>query len=245
MVVLHMKHFLLLVFAVCSLSAQDTGVDYFGWDGRLVYEANSIKSEGLKDVSRFMSDAAQYVYVGVPSALYAYSVLATEFDKPTMDRRYAAETGIQALTSLGITYGIAVATKIIVDRERPYQAYPGLIVNGEGKNDKYLSSFPSGHSAGAAVIATTMMLRYPKWYVIAPSVGYTLWMGFSRMNLGVHYLTDVLTGYAVGAGVANGVHVLSKELFNIAEPLLPADGSIAVGMAGTPTTPIFTISMTF
>jgi hypothetical protein len=240
-----MKHFIVLMLAVCSLSAQDVDVDYFGWDGRLVYEINSIKSEGLKNVSRFMSDAASTVYVAVPASLYAYGVLASELDKPSADRRYAAETGIQALTTLGITYGIAVATKIIVDRERPYQAYPGLIVNGEGKNDKYLSSFPSGHSAGAAAIATTMMLRYPKWYVIAPSIGYTLWMGFSRMNLGVHYLTDVLAGYAVGAGVAYGVHVLSKELFSIAEPLLPADGSIVVGMAGTPTTPIFTISMNF
>ena len=240
-----MKHFIVLMFAVCSLSAQDVGVDYFGWDGRVVYEINSIKSEGLKNVSRFMSDAASTVYVTVPASIYAYSVLASELDKPSADRRYAAETGIQALTTLGITYGIAVATKIIVDRERPYLAYPGMIINGEGQNDKYLSSFPSGHSAGAAAIATTMMLRYPKWYVIVPSVGYTLWMGFSRMNLGVHYLTDVLAGYAVGAGVAYGVHLLSKELFSIAEPLLPSDGSVAVGMAGTPTAPIFTISMNF
>ena len=233
------------MFAVCSLSAQDVGVDYFGWDGRIVYEINSIKSEGLKDVSRFVSDAATTVYVAVPASLYAYGVLATGLDKPSADRRYMAETGMQALTTIGITYGIVVATKLIVDRERPYQAYPGMIINGEGQNDKYLSSFPSGHSAGAAAIAATMILRHPKWYVIVPSVGYTLWMGFSRMNLGVHYLTDVLAGYAVGAGVAYGVHVLSKELFSIAEPLLPADGSIAVGMAGTPTTPIFTISMNF
>jgi membrane-associated phospholipid phosphatase len=240
-----MKHFIVLMFAVCSLSAQDAGVDYFGWDGQLVYEVNSIKSEGLKDVSRFVSDAASTVYVTVPASLYAYGVLASELDKPSADKRYSAETGIQALTTLGITYGIVVATKHIVGRDRPYKAYPGLIVNGEPNNDKYLSSFPSGHSAGAAAIATTMMLRYPKWYVIAPSIGYTLWMGFSRMNLGVHYLTDVLAGYAVGAGVAYGVHVLSKELFSLSEPLLPADGSIAVGMAGTPSTPIFTISMNF
>ena len=245
MVVLHMKHFLLVVMAACSLSAQEVGVDYFGWDGRLVYEANSIKSEGLKNVSRFVSDAASTVYVVIPTSLYAYGMLASEFDQPSANKRYAAETGLQAATSLGITYAIAVATKIIVDRERPYQAYPGLIVNGEGKNDKYLSSFPSGHSAGAAAIATTMILRYPKWYVIAPSVGYTLWMGFSRMNLGVHYLTDVLAGYALGAGIAYGVHALSSELFKLTEPILPAEGSIAVGMAGTPTTPIFTISMNF
>ncbi|MBM4178167.1 MAG: phosphatase PAP2 family protein [Ignavibacteria bacterium] len=241
-----MKHFIVLLVAAISAYAHPADVDYFGWDGRIVYEASSIKSEGLKGVSKCMSDAAQYVYVGVPSALYTYGVVASALDQPTADRRYASETGIQALTSLGITYGIAVATKIIVDRERPYLAYPGLIANGEGpENDKYLSSFPSGHSAGAAAIATTMMLRYPKWYVIAPSVGYALWMGFSRLNLGVHYLTDVLAGYAIGAGVAYGVHVVSKELFNVAEPILPAGVGLAVGMAGTPTTPLFTISMNF
>jgi hypothetical protein len=71
-----MKHFIVLMLAVCSLSAQDVDVDYFGWDGRLVYEINSIKSEGLKNVSRFMSDAASTVYVAVPASLYAYAVLA-------------------------------------------------------------------------------------------------------------------------------------------------------------------------
>lgn len=240
-----MKHFIAVLFAVCTVSAQQTDIDYLSWDGRLVYDANSIKSEGLKNVSRFVSDAASTVYVVVPTSLYAYGVLASEIDKPSADNRYAAETGIQSITALGITYAIAVATKIIVDRARPYVAYPGLIVNGEAKNDKYLSSFPSGHSAGAAAIATTMILRYPTWYVIVPSVGYSLWMGFSRMNLGVHYLTDVLAGYAIGAGIAYGVHALSNELFKLTEPLLPADGSIVVGMAGTPTTPIFTISMNF
>lgn len=241
-----MKHFILLVLAACTVSAQDVGVDYLSWDGRLVYDINSIKSEGLKDVSRFMSDAASTVYVTLPTALYAYGVLGSEFGTPSAEKRYAAETGLQAATALGITYGIAVATKIVVDRARPYQAYPGLIVNGEGNNDKYLSSFPSGHSAGAAALATTMILRYPdKWYVIAPSIGYSLWMGFSRMNLGVHYTTDVLAGYAIGAGIAYGVHAISKHVFDVAEPLLPADGSVAVGLSGTPTTPIFMLSMNF
>ncbi len=242
-----MKHIIVLLLTVCSISAQETDVDYFGWDGRLVYEVNSIRSEGLKDVSRFMSDGASYVYAGLPGALYLYGVIASAADMPTADRRYMSETGVQAVTALGITYGIVVATKILVDRERPYQAFPGLIVNGEGQNDKYLSSFPSGHSAGAAAIATTLMLRYPHWYVIAPSIGYSLWMGFSRMNLGVHYITDVLAGYAVGAGIAYGVHLLSNELFGLVNPLLPGDAAtsttMGVGMRGS--IPLFTMSMNF
>jgi acetylornithine deacetylase/succinyl-diaminopimelate desuccinylase-like protein len=66
-----------------------------------------------------------------------------------------------------------------------------------------------------------------------------------RTTRGVHYFTDVLGGYAIGAGVACGVHLLSNELFKLAEPILPSDGSIAVGLGGTPTNPVFTLSMSF
>lgn len=235
----------LLLLVPCTVHAQQPDLGTLNWDGRIVYECNSIKSEGLKEVSRFISDGARTIYIGTPIALYTYGVLASAIDEPSAANRYAAETGLQASTTLVMAYAIAVAAKNIVNRERPYVAHPDLIVNGEGRVDTHMNSFPSGHSTGTAAIATTMILRYPTWYVIAPSVGYALWMGFSRMNLGVHYFTDVLTGYAIGAGVAYGVHLMSNELFKLAEPILPSDGSIAVGLAGTPTTPVFVVSMRF
>lgn len=234
--------FCLALLAGTTLSAQS--IDPFSWDGRIVYDLNKIES--TKPSSRFVSDAASPIYIAVPSAMYAFSVGASLMDQPTADRRYMAETALQQFVTMGITYGAVLGLKMAIDRERPYQAYPGMIISGEEGNDKYFSSMPSGHSAGAAAFATTMSLRYPHWYVIVPSVGWALWTGYARMNLGVHFLTDVLAGYALGAGIAYGVHLLNSHLFNLAEPILPAgEQGASMGIIGTPYTPIFSFTTTF
>ena len=99
------------------------------------------------------------------------------------------------------------------------------------------------------MLATSLSLCYPEWYVIVPSAAFALWTGFARMNLGVHYLTDVLAGYALGAGIAYGVHQLRNQLFDVTEPFLPgagntpSRGTIGIGMRGS--TPLFNISLSF
>ena len=177
-----MKILLVLLLAACTVHAQQPDLSSLNWDGSIVYECNSIQSEGLKEVSRFISDGARTVYIGTPIALYTYGVLASATDEPSAANRYAAQTGLQVATALVLTYGIAVGAKNIVNRERPYVAHPDLIVNGEGRVDTHMNSFPSGYTTGTAAVTTTLILRYPKWFVIAPSVGYALLMGFSRMD---------------------------------------------------------------
>ena len=51
-------------------------------------------------------------------------------------------------------------------------------------------------------LATSLSVKYPKWYVIAPSALWACSVGVSRMNEGVHYPSDVLAGAAIGAGCA-------------------------------------------
>jgi undecaprenyl-diphosphatase len=88
--------------------------------------------------------------------------------------------------------------KVMVARPRPEVDNP--IIHAFGK------SFPSGHSMQAvvcygALLLVMLPLIHERWR--RPAVGLTvMWIlliGASRMSLGVHFLTDVLGGYVLGA----------------------------------------------
>lgn len=83
------------------------------------------------------------------------------------------------------------------NRKRPFVTYPDLITK---KSEAGSPSFPSGHTSQAFATATSLSLAYPKWYVIAPSLLWAGAVGYSRMELGVHYPSDVLVGALIGIG---------------------------------------------
>jgi undecaprenyl-diphosphatase len=96
---------------------------------------------------------------------------------------------------------LTTALKDLVGRVRP--PFPG----GGAALDSL--SFPSGHASGIACLVVTALLL--AWPVLAPSarrwavaVGVVLvvLVGLSRMWLGVHYLSDVVAGWAFGAAWA-------------------------------------------
>jgi membrane-associated phospholipid phosphatase len=89
------------------------------------------------------------------------------------------------------------AVKILVHRARPVLSHPVAHAGG--------TSFPSGHAQAAVVCYGVLLLVFlpvlsGAWrrVAVAVAVVMVLAIGFSRVALGVHYVSDVLAGYVLG-----------------------------------------------
>jgi membrane-associated phospholipid phosphatase len=102
-----------------------------------------------------------------------------------------------------IAHAAAVVIKRVVKRERPN--HPAIAVN-VGTPSRL--SFPSAHAtsttAASMLLARTTGLPLP--VILVPP------MALSRLVLGVHYPSDVLTGVAVGAVVAKMVGAVADRV---------------------------------
>ncbi|MBE6782020.1 MAG: phosphatase PAP2 family protein [Ruminococcaceae bacterium] len=95
---------------------------------------------------------------------------------------------------------VNVLAKALTDRPRP--DFKTLEVSE--------TSFPSGHSQNnmafyiALLICLLLVVTAPKWRVILKAVLIALpvLIGISRIYLGVHYISDVIAGWSIGAIVA-------------------------------------------
>jgi undecaprenyl-diphosphatase len=105
-------------------------------------------------------------------------------------------------TALALGEAVSSAVKTAAGRSRPPST--GWISSAGG------NSFPSGHTTAAtagylalamsvAVLLTSVRLRV---LVITAAAGLVLSIGWTRVELGVHWPTDVLAGWAVGTAAA-------------------------------------------
>jgi membrane-associated phospholipid phosphatase len=101
-----------------------------------------------------------------------------------------------------VELGIETAVKALVDRGRPVFSHPVATAGG--------GSFPSGHTAGsAALYGILVLLLVRRLVVIVAATVFVLAVGASRVVLGVHYLSDVVGGLALGVAVAAGTLLLT------------------------------------
>ncbi|MBL28367.1 MAG: phosphoesterase [Rhodospirillaceae bacterium] len=110
--------------------------------------------------------------------------------------------GFLILVSVGGGMLLSTGLKLLFGRSRPDLVPHGMEV--------YTASFPSGHAMLSAVtyltlgalLARVQPSRRAKVYPLTVAVFLTLMVGMSRIYLGVHWPTDVLAGWSVGAAWA-------------------------------------------
>jgi undecaprenyl-diphosphatase len=160
-------------------------MDIFEFDTRLSSQLCHAERPGLfRTLAAIVTHSADGVYVLVILALiYALG-------EPEWSRRALLMGAADLSTFLAVQ-----AIKFVVRRRRP----PGKWGRVYRRIDPY--SFPSGHAARGGALALAGIALGPPW--LAPAL--ILWglsVAFSRVVLGVHYLSDVVLGFLLGASMA-------------------------------------------
>lgn len=169
-------------------------------DFNILKHVNTNRNKALDPTFKAITNSAIPISIATPVVLYSIGMI----QKDSLIKKKAVFVGETFLVSAFI----ALASKQIIKRERPYNRY--LELDPVVFENSY--SMPSGHTSTAFATATSLSLAYPKWYVIAPSFIWAGSVGYSRMHLGVHYPSDVLIGAFVGSGSAYLTHKVNQWL---------------------------------
>jgi membrane-associated phospholipid phosphatase len=143
---------------------------------------------------------------GLVAALKVLSTIGSAVVYFPLFAAVAAWLAWRRLPRLALFVAVAVAgsallnvlVKLAVHRTRPVLADPVAHAGG--------MSFPSGHAQSAVVACSVLLLVFApllrrawRTVAIAVAVTFVLSIGFARVALGVHFVSDVLAGYALGA----------------------------------------------
>lgn len=142
---------------------------------------------------------------------------------------YLARRARSALFVVVVMLGAAIleaVTKLAVGRDRPEFVHP--VASAAGK------SFPSGHALGAVVAFGLVLVLVPRRFKVAAGMvggAAVLLVSYSRLALGVHYLSDVVGGWLLGAAwLMLAVWLLGERLLTVSG--VPGSAGAAPGRRG-------------
>lgn len=158
------------------------------WEGNiLLWIQENLRSEVITPVFQVITTLGNYGMIWIFLVFVFLCVKETR------------KVGLLSGISLAVTFLINnLIAKNFFHRTRPYEVYELLQPLIEKPLDY---SFPSGHTAAAFGTAVVLFLLLRDWRGISAMI-LAVFMGFSRLYVGVHYPTDVLGGALLGTGVA-------------------------------------------
>lgn len=110
--------------------------------------------------------------------------------------RKTRKAGAAALFAIAVGFVCTnLILKHLVSRPRPWLEVAGLTALVTEKDP---NSFPSGHTTAAFAFAGALWRAAPDRWMKWTALACALLMGLSRLYVGVHYPSDVLTGALIG-----------------------------------------------
>ncbi len=170
-----------------GLLAEEVAEGDTGLDNRIAGELHEHATRPLTEFFEAVTTLGNGIVLAGVAAIAAY-LLAR--------RRYYTEAVLMVLAYAGAQV-LSFSLKLAFRRDRPFFTDPLATLS--------TYSFPSGHATvsiavyGALTLVLLRRLTGPARIVcLAAAVLLVSLIGFSRLYLGVHFLSDVLAGYSVG-----------------------------------------------
>ncbi len=142
--------------------------------------------------------------------------------------------GLAAFLSAAIIGGAVLSNLLKLGFARPR---PDLVAHLVGVDT---TSFPSGHAMNSAVVYLTLAALIARAeknalvraYLLSAAISLTLFIGFSRVYLGVHWPSDVVAGWCVGGAWAILCSLVVRKLQRSRKIEPPSSGTVATEPRG-------------
>lgn len=196
--------FVLPVILFVQLAEEVAEHETLGFDQAVLRAVNTLASPGLDGVMVAITQLGGVVGVAVVTA----GLLVLLWQKRMRRMAVLLAAGVGGAAALN------VLLKAFFQRDRP-ELWERLVVENS-------YSFPSGHAMASSALACSLVVIFwpTRWryLVVAGASIYMVFVGLSRLYLGVHYPTDVVAGWLVsGAWIAVVTTALGYPLWSKTE----------------------------
>lgn len=153
----------------------------------LITELQVRQTPGSIRFLQLVSDSISYFSLGIPAMALGAGL--------ALQRKIWVRHALIILLGIALGGSVSAVIKRTIKEPRPYEVDKRIAQLSVGGSN----SFPSGHTVeatAAAVGFTTLLFRTPISAVL--SFAWAFMIMFSRIVLGVHNITDILAGAAIG-----------------------------------------------
>lgn len=191
--------------------------DWYGANLALFYAANQVTGDTYEQFMLLGSALGKYTLFPV---YFVLILLAAWYTTRTQkynahNRRKWIKTILTLLFAYGLSWAWVSPLKHALQMPRPFALLPEgsvHILPAIRQMEAPLASFPSGHCAFAMTLVASLwpVLNLP-WRIAGAF--FVIWVGISRIALGVHFPADVLGTFLLALLAVNLVRFLTGKIY--------------------------------
>lgn len=166
-------------------------------DVSLLRDINDLAKQAPRSVDRAVEFIGEYGLIALVVLLAALCWWRVARRAPAADAPAAVAGVLWSGLAAGVALLLNIPIRALVARPRPFVDHDGVDVLVHGKTDY---SFVSDHATLTAAMAVALFMVSRK--IGAVAILLALGEGFCRVYMGVHYPTDVIGGFALGAATS-------------------------------------------